>query len=145
MKQLLTFILLVVVSIVISGCSWGVNLVIANNFNEDIIVEYTKPAESEAQFFASPKTYHYDQQLASLHRNKIKLNELPTQYSNNSDTNMVHIILKPGEALHIGQYYSFQNPEEIIKKYNLTLKIGLAKTDGFRHWKNIYTDIMEVR
>lgn len=144
MKQLSTYITLAVVTILVSGCSWGVNLVIGNNSNEDIFIEYLKPTESDGQFFAMPKTYHFDQKLASLYRNKTKFNELPTQYFNDSDTSRIHIILEPGQALHIGTYYSFQNREELTSKYKLSLKIGSAATDGFQHWKNIHTDIMEV-
>ena len=144
MKQFSIFIILAILTTVVSGCSWQVNLVIVNNSTEDIIIEYTKPAESNAQFFASPKTYIFGEKLASLHRTKLKIDDLPTIYSNNGDTTLIHIILRTGEALHIGHYYSFQDREELIDKYNLTLKIGSGTTNGLKHWKNIHTDIIEV-
>lgn len=144
LKHFVTILIILILPF-LSGCSWAINLVVANISNENIIVEYIKPDETGEQFFLTPKTYQYDKGLSTLHRQKIKIEELTTSYETTPEPKILRINLQPGQALHFGVYYSFQDREEIIEKYKLTIKADSATTDGFQHWQNIYTDLLEIK
>lgn len=137
-----------------TGCSWAVNLVIANNSSKDIFVRYLISSDSEDnQFFKDPKTYNYDEKLLKLYKlNEDKRPETsPTDIRTVPETKELEVRLAPGQAVHVGVYYSFQPRQEIISKYNLKVLVDKDSTltltkanDMFRHWKNIKTDLLEV-
>jgi hypothetical protein len=132
-----------------------VNLVIANNSNTDIFVRYLIPSDSEDnQFFKDPKTYNYDDKLLKLYKRDEdkKPENIPTDIRTIPETKELEIRLAPGQAVHVGAYYSFQPRQEIISKYNVKVLIDKDSTlapamvnSMFRHWKNIKTDLLEVR
>jgi hypothetical protein len=142
-------------AVLMTSCSWAVNLVIANNSTEVIFVRYIVPSGSDGkQFFENPKTYNYDDKLLELY----KLNEnkrpkdIPTDSRIIPETKELEVRVAPGQAVHVGVYYSFQPREEIISKYNLKVLTGKDSTlapamvnSMFKHWKNIRTDLLEIQ
>lgn len=141
--------------ILMTSCSWAVNLVIANNSSEIIFVRYIfPPGSDENQFFENPKTYSYDEKLLKLYKlseNK-RPKDIPTDSRIIPGTKELEVRVAPGQAVHVGVYYSFQPREEIISKYNLKVLTGKDSTltpamvnNMFKHWKNIKTDLLEVQ
>ncbi|NOS90857.1 MAG: hypothetical protein HOP30_02945 [Cyclobacteriaceae bacterium] len=145
---------MLLLALLMTSCSWGVNLLIANTTSNDIFVRYTIPSDNENhQFFKAPKTYTYDASLLKLY----KLNEnkrpqaIPTEIRMIQETDEIEIRLAPGQVVHIGIYYSFQQRQEILSRYKLNVVINKEPTitptianSQFRHWKNRRTDIWEV-
>jgi hypothetical protein len=136
-------------------CSWKVNLVIANNSSKDIFVRYLIPSGGDDnQLYKDPKTYHYDDKLLKLYKpNEDKRpKDIPTDVRPIPETKELEVRLAPGQAVHVGEYYSFQSRQEIISKYNLKVLMDKDSTltpqmvnSMFRHWKNIKTDLLEIR
>jgi hypothetical protein len=151
MTQTTSVILFALLAIFMTSCSWTVNLVIANNSNNEIFLRYIVPEDN--QFFEEPKTYKYDYNLLKLSRpNENKRPEsVPTNIRIIQETKELEIRLAPGQAVHVGVYYSFQPRHEIISKHNLRVLIDEDSTltptmvNGmFRHWKNIKVDLLEI-
>ena len=155
MTRTTNLVLFTLLIISMTSCSWAINLVIANNSNKDIFVRYLIPLDNEdAQFFKNPKTYQFDEKLRKLYRaNEGKRpNALPTDSKTIIETQELEVRLAPGQAVHVGVYYSFQDRREILSKYNLNVRIDQDSTltlptlnSLFLHWKNRHTDLLEVR
>jgi hypothetical protein len=155
MTKTINLILFGFLAILMTSCSWAVNLVIANNSNETIFVRYIVPSgDEEKQFFENPKTYNYDDKLLKLYKldkNK-RPKDIPTDSRIIPETKELEVKVAPGQAVHVGVYYSFQPREEIISKYNLKVLTGKDSTltpamvnSMFEHWGNIKTDLLEVK
>ncbi|MFD0999733.1 hypothetical protein ACFQ21_10460 [Ohtaekwangia kribbensis] len=155
MTKTINLILFAFIAILMTSCSWAVNLVIANNSNEIIFVRYIiPPGSDENQFFENPKTYNYDNKLLKLYKldkNK-RPKDIPTDSRIIPEMKELEVRIAPGQAVHVGVYYSFQPREEIISKYNLKILTGkdsiLTPTmvnSMFEHWGNIKTDLLEVK
>ena len=130
----------------LTGCSWSINLVIANNSQDEVIVKYILPAdEAGHQFFDAPDTYVFNDNLARNWKNANKLIKLQSNYTFSKDSTTIRITIKPGQAVHIGRYYSFQNRDSIISKYHLLVEVGKGTVTNFEHWKNIHTDLLTIK
>lgn len=155
MRRTTNLILIGLLGLSMTSCTWLINLIIANNSDKDIFVRYLIPADSvDNQFFKSPKTYKYDEQLLKLYRlNESKRpKDIPTDSRIIMETKELEIKLAPGQAVHVGVYASFQSRQEIISKNDLKVLILNDSTltskltnDFFRHWKNIRTDLLEIK
>jgi hypothetical protein len=129
----------------LSGCSWTVFLVIANNSKENITVEYRIPAAKEkARFYADPKTYRFSPELAKALKSGKKLSPVATKLLPGGSSQDVILIIEPGNAVNIGCYYSIESRDETIANHQLVLKIGTGFTSGFHHWSNINTDLLQI-
>jgi hypothetical protein len=155
MTRTTTIVLLGLFGLSMTSCSWLVNLIIANNSDNDIFVRYIIPSDSlDNQFSKNPKTYKYDEQLLKLYRlNESKrAKDIPTDSKIITETKELEIKLAPGQAIHVGYYGSFQSRQDIISKADLKVLMTNDSTltseqtnDLFRHWKNIRTDLLEIK
>jgi hypothetical protein len=143
MNQILK-ILLILISVGLSGCYRNITMIIFNESHENISIEYTKPTSPHEEIFLSPKTYTYNPHITSFTKYAGKVNEETTNFSAANDTT-VKIVLEAGNALIIGKYQSYKNREEIIRRYNMKVNIGPAKTDGFGFWENSHDDVLWIR
>lgn len=138
----------------LTSCSWSVNLIVANNSSQDILVRYFIPADTIAypRFYKDPKTYLYNSDLLKL--SKLNASKRPPTIQGSiitlPQTMQLEIRLAPGQAVHVGHYASYESRAEVILKNNLTvIKSDSTLTSAqvnnrFRHWKNINTDLLEI-
>jgi hypothetical protein len=90
--------------------------------------------------------------LKLYRRNESKRPEdIPTDSKTITETKELEIRLAPGQAVHVGYYASFQPRPEIISKNELRVVVNDSTltskqiNDLFRHWKNIKTDLLEIK
>ena len=146
MRKFKTLILLFTSSVCLTGCSWGIDLLIANLSNNDVVIKYTLSPKNEYQdFFASPNTYAFSDRLSEIRKRQHNFTEIPTNYSFSNDSSSLRIIIKPGQAVHIGRYASFQKRDSIIAKHNLIIELESGTATNFLHWKNMYVDLLTIK
>ena len=131
----------------ISGCSFPIELIIANNSQAEIIIKYTFPINKESSyFFKHPDTYIFADNLNKLGKkwNKNKPISVESNYSLSQDSTDIRILVQPGQAVHIGHYPSFLNRDSIITKYQLTVETGNGKPGKFEHLRNSCAEILTI-
>lgn len=155
MRQATNLLLFGFLSLSLTSCSWLVKLLVANHSDKDILVRYQVPSDSvHNEFLNDPKTYNFSMELLRLHslNEKRRPKSIPTNIQRIIGTNEMEIKLKPGQVVHIGNYASVQPRDEVILKYDLKVLMANDSTltstqiNGmFKHWKNMWTDLLEVR
>lgn len=131
----------------LTGCSWTVNLVIANDSSNDVVVKYSfPPNDPYPRFLKKPDTYSFDKNLANIRQRSNKVTKLQSTYFYSQDSTTINVIVKPGQALHIGRYRATsENRDTVISKYNLVIEIENGTVSNFEHWKNMFTDLLTIK
>jgi hypothetical protein len=147
MGKLKTIIIFTLVVLCLTGCSWGVNLIIANITQSEVIIKYTFPKNDvDSQFFKIPDTYIFNDSLAKLYRKTAKVVKLESNYSYSLDSLSISVIIKPGQAIHIGRYgASYESVDSLLSKYHFIIETGEGTATNFKHWKNMHTDLLTVQ
>jgi hypothetical protein len=155
MRQSFQKIVIGLIGLSFTSCSWLVNLVVANASDKEIKVRYLiPPGNAEDHFYELPKTYVYDKRLIKLYKvNETKRpKDIPTDLQIISETGELEIVIKPGQAVHVGFYASFEPRLEVISRNGLKVisdgrsTVTAAELNSkFYHWENIYTDLYEVK
>jgi hypothetical protein len=132
-----------------------VNLVVANTSDKEIKIRYLIPSnKADEQFYKLSKTYVFDKKLLKLYKaNETKRpKDIPTDLQTISVTGELEIKIKSGQAVHVGFYGSHQPRLEVISRNNLKIISDSESimtmeevNNKFYHWKNIHTDILEVK
>ncbi|MBA4055546.1 MAG: hypothetical protein C0490_12600 [Marivirga sp.] len=138
-----------------TSCSWLVNLVVANSSDKEVRIRYSIPLDKlDEQFYKLPKTYAFDKKLLKLYEaNETKRpNAIPTDFQIISETGELEIKIKPGQAVHVGFYGSYQPRLEVISRNNLKIISDSESAmtveeinSKFSHWGNMHTDLLEVK
>ena len=148
-------IVIALLGLSLTSCSWLVNLVVANASDKEIKIRYLIPSDrTDDQFYKLPKTYVYDKKLMKLYKvNETKRpKDIPTDLQIISETGELEITIKPGQAVHVGFYASYQPRLEVISENNLQIisdsespMTAKEINSKFYHWENIHTDLYEVK
>jgi len=148
MRDFKQTIVLFILSFCISGCSFPIQLIIANNSQEEVIVKYTFPTTDKSPYLSRhPSTYAFDENLNKLGKKKFKnkISSLQSSYSLSEDSTKIRIILKPRQAVHIGYYPSFLNRDVVLSNYQVMVEVGNGKVANFEHLKYSYSEILTIK
>ena len=119
--KILKLTLLIIITLSLSSCSWGILLAIGNNSDHDIVVTYKI---NETEFSKKPRTYSFNKKIKYLYKNNPK--KRPAESPNNAVydavSNTVTLTIKPNEAAMIGGYASFESFEDKIIKSKLQVQ-----------------------
>ena len=123
MKKIFGFSLLLILTLCLSSCSWGILLFIGNNLDQEIQVTYKI---NETEFLKKPKTFPFDKKLYGLYykNEKKRPSELPNDAEYDDELKTVTLTVKPNEAVFIGGYASFESFEEELNKSGLKIMIN---------------------
>ncbi|NRD24871.1 hypothetical protein HNV10_16575 [Winogradskyella litoriviva] len=123
MKKIFGFSLLLIITLCLSSCSWGILLFVGNNFDQEIQVTYKI---NETNFLKSPKTFAFDKNIYGLYykNEKKRPSELPNNAEYDEELKTVTLTIKPSEAVFIGGYASFESFEQELDKSELKIIIN---------------------
>lgn len=128
----------------LTGCSYDTNFYIFNTTDKPITVTYESRPNRRA-FVPEPIIVGFDSNFDTL---KIKrFDAYKTEYSPDSNTNVITCELESGQALWIGNQTNFtlSNPDEarILKEHLVSLKVEQEGIELFRVSDRYVIDFFE--
>jgi hypothetical protein len=123
MKKIFGFSLLLILTLCLSSCSWGILLFVGNNLDQEIQISYKI---NETEFLKNPKTFPFSENIYRLYykNEKKRPTELPNNAEYDDETQMVTVTVKPSEAIFIGGYASFESFEQELNKSELKIRMN---------------------